>query len=234
VLSNLKWFVMAGLDPATQRSHVRARERLDGIGNVPRRGRSHSAAPTLGHRVAGAGPARTAWGLRAVLAASAVALLAATAHAVPFDVYRAACLDTGVDLAKVRAQAAAQKWAALTDAEREKLSPGNPAAVEGWAIVDGGARHLVSISGATVEGGMTGDRSGSNVVSCGTLSPKSDEKLAAKAYSAFLKRQPSEDRADGFVTYTWSVQDASNVNYHYLVAGANMPGLSLSVSSIRK
>jgi hypothetical protein len=162
------------------------------------------------------------------------AALATAAHAAPFDVYRGACLDTGGDLTKVRAQAAAQKWAALTDAEREKLSPGNPTAVEGWAIVDAGARHLVSISGSTVEGGMTGDRSGSNVVSCGTLSPKSDEKLAAKAYSAYLKRQPSEDRADGFVTYTWSVQDSGNVNYHYLVSGANMPGLSLSVSTIRK
>jgi hypothetical protein len=158
----------------------------------------------------------------------------AAANAAPFDVYRSACLDTGVDLARVRAQAASQKWAALTDAEREKLSPGNPTAVEGWAIVQGGTRHLLSISGSTVEGGMTGDRSGSNVVSCGTLSPKADDKAAAKSYSAFLKRQPSEDRADGFVTYTWSVQDASNVNYHYLVAGANMPSLSLSVSTIRK
>ncbi|MEQ1867138.1 MAG: hypothetical protein ABL996_21050 [Micropepsaceae bacterium] len=160
--------------------------------------------------------------------------LATTAHAAPFDVYRAACLDTGVDLAKVRAQAAAQKWSALTDDEREKLSPGNPAAVEGWAIVEGATRHLVSISGSTVEGGMTGDRSGSNVTTCGTLSPKSDEKPVAKTYSAYLKRQPSEDRAEGLATYTWSVQDASNITYHYLVSGTNMPGLSLSVSTIRK
>jgi hypothetical protein len=160
--------------------------------------------------------------------------LTAAAHAAPFDVYRAACLDTGVDLAKVRAQAASKKWATLTDAEREKLSPGNPAAVEGWAIVDGGTRHLVSISGSTIEGGMTGDRSGSNVTTCGTLSPKSDDNLVAKAYSAFLKRQPSEDRMDGLTTYTWSVIDASNINYHYLVSGTNMPGLSLSVSTIRK
>ncbi len=156
------------------------------------------------------------------------------AQAAPFDVYRAACLDTGIDLARIRAQATSQKWAPLTDAEREKLSPGNPASVEGWAIIDGSARHLVSISGSTVEGGMTGDRSGSNVVSCGTLSPKSDEKPIAKAYSAYLKRQPGEDRADGLTTYTWSIQDAANVNYHYLVSGTNMPGLSLSVSSIRK
>lgn len=172
--------------------------------------------------------------MRCAVAALAFAALGATAQAAPFDVYRGACLDTGVDLAKVRAQAASQKWAALTDAEREKLSPGNPGALEGWAIVQGGARHLVSISGSTVEGGMTGDRSGSNVASCGVLSPKSDEKAAAKAYSAFLKRQPSEDRAEGLTTYTWSIQDASNVNYHYLVGGTNMPGLSLSVSTIRK
>jgi hypothetical protein len=163
-----------------------------------------------------------------------LALTLSAARAGPFDVYRGACLDTGVDLAKVRAQAASQKWAALTDAEREKLSPGNPASVEGWAIVQSGARHLVSISGFTAEGGMTGDRSGSSVVSCSVLSPKSDEKPVAKAYSAFLKRQPSEDRAEGLTTYTWSVQDASNVNYHYLVGGTNMPGLSLSVSTIRK
>ena len=172
--------------------------------------------------------------MRYCVAALAFVTLSAAAQAAPFDVYRSACLDTGVDLAKVRAQAAAQKWVALTDAEREKLSPGNPASVEGWAIVQGGARHLVSISGSTVEGGMTGDRSGSNVVSCGTLSPKSDERPVAKAYSAYLKRQPSEERADGFVTYTWSIQVAANVNYHYLVSGTDMPGLSLSVSSIRK
>ena len=171
---------------------------------------------------------------RGALAAFAAITLAAAAHAAPFDVYRGACLDTGTDLAKVRAQAAAQKWAALTGDEREKLSPGNPAALEGWAIVQGGARHLVSISGSTAEGGMTGDRSGSSVVSCGVLSPKSDEKAAAKAYSAYLKRQASEDRAEGLTTYTWSIQDASNVTYHYLVSGTNMPGLSLSVSTIRK
>ena len=167
-------------------------------------------------------------------AALGFAFAVSTAHASPFDVYRGACLDTGVDLARVRAQANLLKWAALTDAEREKLSPGNPASVEGWAIVQGGARHLVSISGSTVEGGMTGDRSGSSVVSCGTLSPKSDEKPVAKAYSIYLKRQPSEDRAEGLTTYTWSIQEASNVNYHYLISGTNMPGLSLSVSSIRK
>ena len=160
--------------------------------------------------------------------------LAAAAQAAPFEVYRGACLDTGNDLAKVRAQAKAQKWAALTEAEREQLAPGNGKRVEGWAIVKDGARHLVSISGDKLEGGMTGDRSGSSTVTCGVLSPKADEKAAAKAYSAYLKRQPSEDKMDGLTTYTWSIQAASNVTYHYLVAGANMPGLSLSVSSIRK
>ena len=176
---------MAGLDPATQRAHVRARRRRDPNSSCIQSDRKVSTAPTRGGWVAGSSPAMTNLG-RGALATIAAAALATTAQAAPFDVYRGACLDTGVDLAKVRAQAASQKWAALTDAEREKLSPGNPAAVEGWAIVQGGARHLVSISGSTVEGGMTGDRSGSNVASCGVLSPKSDEKAAAKAYSAFL------------------------------------------------
>jgi len=162
------------------------------------------------------------------------ALNAAAAHAAPFDVYRGACLDTGNDLAKVRSSAKAQKWAALTEAEREQLAPGNGARVEGWAIVKDGARHLVSISGGTVEGGMTGERSGSAAVTCGMLTPKADLKAVAKAYSAYLKRQPSEDKMEDLTTYTWSIQAASNVTYHYLVAGAAMPGLSLSVSSIRK
>jgi hypothetical protein len=172
--------------------------------------------------------------VRCVLAAVASAVLAASAQAAAFDVYRGACLDTGVDLAKVRALASSQKWAALTDAEREQFAPGNPRSVEGWAIVKDGARHLVSISGSTVEGGMTGERDGSSVASCGVMVPKSDDKAVAKAYSAYLKRKPGEERADGFVTYTWFVQDASNTSYHYLVAGPTMSGLSLSVSAIRK
>ena len=172
--------------------------------------------------------------MRCAAAAIAFVMLAATAQAAPFDVYRGACLDTGADLAKVRALAASQKWASLTDAEREQFAPGNLRAVEGWAIVQNGARHLVSISGSTAEGGMTGDRSGASVASCGVLTPKSDEKVIAKAYSAYLKRQPSEDRIEGLTTYTWAIQDASNVTYHYLVSGTNVPGHSLSVSSIRK
>ena len=169
-----------------------------------------------------------------VVATAAVVMLAASAQAAPFDVYRSACLDTGVDLAKVRALASSQKWAALTDPEREQFKPGNPAAVEGWAIVKDGARNLVSISGSTLEGGMTGDRSGSQSASCSVLAPKTDDKAVAKIYGDYLKRKPSEDRADGMVTYTWAIQDASNVTYHYLVSGTNVPGLSLSVSSIRK
>ena len=172
--------------------------------------------------------------MRCAVAAFAFVTLAASAQAAPFDVYRTACLDTGNDLAKVRALAKAQNWAALTEAERETLSPGNGRGVEGWAIVKDGARNLVSISGSTVEGGMTGDRSGSQAISCGVLTPKADEKAVAKIYSAYLKRQPSEDRADGLTTYTWAVQEASNVTYHYLVSGTNVPGLSFSVSSIRK
>ena len=172
--------------------------------------------------------------MRILLAGLAFAFFAAAAHAAPFDIYRGACLDTGNELAKVRAAAKAQKWAALTEAEREQIAPGNGARVEGWAIVKDGARHLVSISGDKLEGAMMGERSGSSSVTCGVLSPKADEKAAAKAYSAYLKREPSQDKMEGLTTYTWSIQAASNVTYHYLVAGANMPGLSLSVSSIRK
>jgi len=170
--------------------------------------------------------------LRSALAAVAFAVLAVSAQAAPFDVYRGACLDTGVDLAKVRALATSQKWGALTEAERDQLAPGSRA-FEGWAVAKDGARYLVSISGSTASS-VAGDSAGANVASCSLLAPKADDKAVAKSYSAYLKRQPSEDRADGMITYTWSVQDASNVKYHYLVAGGTMPGLSLSVSAIRK
>jgi hypothetical protein len=160
--------------------------------------------------------------------------LATAAYAAPFDVYRAACLDTGVDVAKVRNAAASQNWSKLTDAERDQLAPGNPSAVEGWAIVKDGGRYIVSVSTGTA-GGMAGDRSGSSVASCSVLTPKADEAAALKAYGAYLKRPPStQDKADGIATYTWSMQDASNLTLHYLVAGGTLPGLSLSVSSIRK
>ena len=97
-----------------------------------------------------------------------------------------------------------------------------------------GSRYVVNISSSTA-GGMAGDRSGSAVVSCSVLTPKSDEKAALKSYTDYLKRPPSTtDQSDGIATYTWSVQDASGLSLHYLVAGGALPGLSLSVSSIRK
>ncbi len=233
---------MAGLDPATQRARNAQQDRntkstktlgltLGGLGVSSFFFSDRAAAR---YWVAGSNPAMTRRGRRIAIAALAFACAATAAGAAPFDVYRGACLDTGNDLAKVRALAKAQNWAALTEAEREQLSPGNGRGVEGWAIVKDGARHLVSISGSTIEGGMTGDSSGSNVVSCGVLTPKADEKAVAKTYSAYLKRQPSEDHVEGLTTYTWAIRDASNVTYHYLVSGTNLPGLSLSVSSIRK
>jgi hypothetical protein len=174
--------------------------------------------------------------LKSVVPCSAAIAFCATvfaAHAAPFDVYRAACLDTGVDLAKIRALAASQKWDKLTEAERDQLAPGSTR-LEGWAVVKDGARHLVSVSGSTAGGGA-GDRSGSAVVSCSMLGPKGDAKIAAKAYGNFLKRPPSTtETVDGLTTYTWSMQDASNLTLHYVVGGASMSGLSLSVSSIRK
>ena len=161
----------------------------------------------------------------------AFAALAANANAAPFDVYRAACLDTGVDPGKVRALAAAQKWDKLSEAERDRLAPGSTA-LEGWAVPKDGTRYLVSISGGTAGGGA-GDRSGSNVASCSVLASTGDEAAAAKAYGAFLKRPPStKETVEGTTTYTWSLQDASNLTLHYLVGGPSM--LSLSVSSIRK
>ncbi len=172
--------------------------------------------------------------LRSALAAVASAALAATAQAAAFDVYRGACLDTGIDLAKVRALATAQKWAALTDVERDQLAPGNPSALEGWAIARDGGRYLVSIASNTAGGGA-GDRSGSSVVSCSVLTPKADEAATAKAYAAYLKNPPATtEKVDGIATYTWSAQDASSLTMHYLVAGGTLPGLSLSVSAIRK
>ena len=169
---------------------------------------------------------------------SAVLSLAATiasAHAAAFDVYRSACLDTSIDMAAVRAAATSQKWSALTETERDTLAPGNGARVEGWAIAKDGGRYLVSISSNTAGGGA-GDRSGSAVVSCSVLTPAAaDEAAAAKAYGAYLKRQPgSTEKVDGISTYTWSTQDASSLTLHYLVAGGTLPGLSLSVSSILK
>lgn len=166
---------------------------------------------------------------RAVPVLSLVCVSAA--HAAPFDVYRSACLDTRADPVKIRALAAAQKWDKLSEAERDQLAPGSTN-LEGWAVPKDGVRYLVSISGGTATS-MAGDRSGSNVVSCSVLAGKSDEKAAAKSYGDFLKRPPSTtETVEGTTTYTWSIQDASNLTLHYLVGGPSM--LSLSVSSIRK
>jgi hypothetical protein len=163
--------------------------------------------------------------------AFAFAASATAATAAPFDVYRSACLDTQGDLGKIRALATSQKWDKLSEAERDKLAPGSTN-LEGWAVPKDGARYLVSISGGTA-GGAAGERSGSNVASCSVLAGKSDEKTAAKAYGDFLKRQPStKETVEGTTTYTWSIQDTSNLTLHYLVGGPAM--LSLSVSSIRK
>lgn len=172
--------------------------------------------------------------VRVLSSAFASLVFVASAHAAAFDVYRSACLDTGIDMANIRAASASQKWTALTDEERDTLAPGNGARVEGWAIAKDGGRYLVSIS-ANTAGGGAGDRAGSAVVSCSVLTPKSDETAAVKAYGAYLKRQPgSTEKVDGISTYTWSTQDASSLTLHYLVAGGTLPGLSLSVSSIRK
>lgn len=167
----------------------------------------------------------------AISALAACVLSAQAAIAAPFDVYRSACLDTGVDIARIRA--AAQGWSRLSDAEREILAPGNPAAVEGWAIVQGSARYLVNVSSGPA-GSMAGDRSASVVVSCSVLTPRADDTHALKSYSDYLKRPPSRtDRSDGIATYTWSVQGGAGLSLHYLVSGGTLPGLSLSVSSIR-
>lgn len=162
----------------------------------------------------------------------AISLASTSAQAGSFEVYRSSCLDTGVDMGRIRT--IAKSWSPLTVAEREQLAPGNPSAVEGWAIVSSGSRYLVNISSSKA-GSMAGDRSGSAVVSCSVLAPKPDEAAALKSYSDFLKRPPSTtDKSDGFATYTWSIQSASEMSLHYLVSGGTLPGLSLSVSSIRK
>ena len=166
-----------------------------------------------------------------VPAVLAGALVVSPASAASFDVYRSACLDTGNDLSRIRE--VSKSWSPLTDAEREQLAPGNPRAVEGWAVVQSGGRYIVNISSSTA-GSMAGDRSGAKVISCSVLTPKADEKAALKSYSDYLKRAPgSSDTADGISTYTWSLQDASGLSLHYLVAGGTLTGLSLSVSSIR-
>jgi hypothetical protein len=167
----------------------------------------------------------------ASLALAGSLLFAQAATAAPFDAYRAACLDTGVDVARIRA--AAIGWSQLTEAEREVIAPGNGRSVEGWVIVRDGARHLVSLTSRPA-GAMAGDRASSMVVSCSVLAPNADEAVALRAYADFLKRQPSStDRFDGMSTYTWSFQGKSGMTLHYMVSGGTLPGLSFSVSSIR-
>ena len=171
--------------------------------------------------------------VRFTIAAVAFVSFGATVQAAPFDVYRGACLDTGADNAKVRALAAAQKWDKLTEAERDRLAPGSTN-LEGWAIAKDGGRYLVSISGGTASD-MAGERSGASIASCSVLTPKADEKAVAKAYGDFLKRPvATKETVEGTTTYTWSIHDSSNLTLHYLVGGASLNGLSLSVSSIRK
>ena len=163
------------------------------------------------------------------LAASILSVQAAVAA--PFDAYRMACLDTGVDLARVRA--AASSWSQLTEVEREVLAPGNGRSVEGWVIERDGARHLVSVSSRPA-GAMAGEGASSMIVTCSVLAPRTDEAAALRSYSDFLKRQPSStDRFEGMSTYTRSVQDKGSMTLHYLVSGGTLPGLSFSVSSIR-
>ena len=67
---------------------------------------------------------------RIVLAGLAFLSSVSAANAAPFDVYRAACLDNGVDVTRIRA--ASQRWSALTDADR--------AAIRRWT------RHLVAVA----------------------------------------------------------------------------------------
>jgi hypothetical protein len=167
----------------------------------------------------------------ASLALAGSLLLAQAATAAPFDAYRTACLDTGVDAARIRT--AASGWSQLTEAEREVLAPGNGRSVEGWVIVRDGQRHLVNLTSRPA-GAMAGDRASSIVVSCSVLAPSADEASALRAYADFLKRQPSStDRFDGMSTYTWSFQGKGGMTLHYMVSGGTLPGLSFSVSSIR-
>jgi len=162
---------------------------------------------------------------------ASMVVVASGAHAAAFDVYRSACLDTGVDVARIRA--ASGGWSQLTEVEREVLAPGNGRSVEGWVIERDGARHLVSVSSRPA-GAMAGERASSMIVTCSVLAPRTDEAAALRAYSDFLKRQPSStDRFEGMSTYTWSVQDKGAMTLHYLVSGGTLPGLSFSVSSIR-
>ncbi len=173
--------------------------------------------------------------MRVVLASLAVlSISAGSASATAFDSYRAACLDTSGDLAKVRAAATAKGWGKLTDADREVLAPGNERAVEGWAIMDGGARYLVSIKAGSA-GGAAGDYSGSGISTCTLSGPKSDDTAAIKAYGDYLKRRPAGDEnAEGFRTATWQTADAGGVVMHYYFGGSAATASVFSTSVVKK
>ena len=171
-----------------------------------------------------------------VLMAGLVAVMfsAGSAEAAAFDSYRAACLDSGGDLAKVRATAQAKGWGKLSDADREILAPGNERAVEGWAISEGGARYLVSIK-MSAAGGGAGDLSGAGVATCTLSGPKTDDVAAIKAYGDYLKRRPAGDEnVEGFRTATWQVTDAAGLVMHYYFGGASATASIYSTSVVRK
>jgi hypothetical protein len=173
--------------------------------------------------------------MRVVFAGLAVLTFSAgSAWATAFDSYRAACLDTGGDLAKVRAAATAKGWGKLSDADREILAPGNERGVEGWAISDGGARYLVSIK-AGAAGGAAGDYSGAGLATCTLSGPKMDDTAAIKAYADFLKRRPANDEnVEGNRTATWSVTDASGLTMHYYFGGSAATASIYSLSVVKK
>jgi hypothetical protein len=156
------------------------------------------------------------------------------AWASAFENYRAACLESGGDLAKVRAAASAKGWGKLTDADREILAPGNERGVEGWAISDAGGRYLVSIK-ASAAGGAAGDLSGAGIATCTLSGPKADDAAAIKAYGDFLKRRPAGDEnVDGIRTATWQVSDASGLAMHYYFGGSAATASIYSLSVVKK
>ena len=173
--------------------------------------------------------------MRVVLASlAALTLSAGVASAAAFDSYRAACLDSGGDLGKVRAAATAKGWGKLSDADREVLAPGNERSVEGWAIAEGGARYLISIK-ASAAGGGAGDMSGAGVTTCTLSAPKADDAAAIKAYADFLKRRPAGDEnADGFRTATWQVVQGTGLVMHYYFGGTAATASVFSLSVVKK
>lgn len=173
--------------------------------------------------------------MRVVIASLAVlSMSAGSAWATAFDNYRTACLDSGGDLAKVRATAKAKGWGGLSDADREVLAPGNERAVEGWAINDAGARYLVSIKAGSA-GGAAGDLSGAGIATCTLSGPKTDDGAAIKAYADFLKRRPANDEnVEGNRTATWAVADSGGMTMHYYFGGTAATASIYSLSVVKK